>query len=205
MTKAQWNRIIRSAAEITKKANILVVGSQSILGWHPELEHTFIAISNELDVEPEKATQEELDDINGLLGPEGAFALSNNGAYAEGVQTKGLVRLPKNWNKRLLRVESPDLITPSNIQAVAWCIHPNDLVVSKIVALRDKDLRFCRDLIRSNIPELNKGAILQGLENIEKLYPDKERHVEKAKTFIATEFSNKRQLRIRSPEETRDI
>jgi hypothetical protein len=53
--------------------------------------------------------------------------------------------LGSGWQDRLLTVETPNLMTVGKqpFQARALCLHPNDLVVSKMLTQREKDLVFC--------------------------------------------------------------
>ena len=61
------------------------------------------------------------------------------GYYAQGV-SEGTAILPAGWQARLVPIRN------SNTRgATGLCIDTHDLVLSKVVAGREKDLRFLRD------------------------------------------------------------
>jgi len=67
------------------------------------------------------------------------------GYYAQGVSQTTAV-LPDGWRDRLVRYESP-----ATNGVVAWCLEIHDLWLSKAVALREKDVDFCRALARRRL------------------------------------------------------
>lgn len=60
------------------------------------------------------------------------------GYYAQGVGPT-TATLPSNWEQRLVPVFSD-----ATRGATGWCLEVHDLVLSKCVAWREKDERFCR-------------------------------------------------------------
>ena len=69
------------------------------------------------------------------------------GYYAEGVSQSTAV-LPDGWRDRLVRYESP-----ATNGVVAWCLEIHDLWLSKAVAMRQKDIEFCRALVCQHLVE----------------------------------------------------
>jgi len=57
--------------------------------------------------------------------------------------------LPRRWAERLIAVH-----TPATRGATGWCLEPHDLCVAKLVAGRDKDLRFVGAAIKRDIVSL---------------------------------------------------
>jgi hypothetical protein len=75
------------------------------------------------------------------------------GYYAQGVVETTAV-LPEGWRERLVRFE-----TPGTNGAVAWCLEPHDLWISKAIAGRPKDAEFCRALLEAHMVD---RAVLHG-------------------------------------------
>ncbi len=63
---------------------------------------------------------------------------STFGYYAHGVGLKTAV-LPMGWEGRLVALQSE-----GTRGATAWCLEPHDLILSKLVAGREKDVTFAR-------------------------------------------------------------
>lgn len=136
MTRDQLEHIIRAAASITKVADIIVVGSQSILGRYPGAP-AVLRVSTEADVYP-RDHPELADVIDGSIGELSPFH-ETFGYYAQGVDER-TATLPARWAERLVPI-----CTPGTAGATGWCLEPHDLAISKLIAGRDKDLRFCHD------------------------------------------------------------
>lgn len=131
--------------------------------------------SMEADLFPLNAP-EKADRIDVLLGDgssfQGAF-----GYYAHGVGPE-TAKPPTGWLDRLVRIPVPPRVA-SPLNAVALCLEPHDLILSKLAANRPRDWDFARDawaagLLDANIlrsraqdlpvrPELLK-VIVDGLE-----------------------------------------
>lgn len=135
MKRRELEHIIRASADIAADDEIVVVGSQAILGQfrHPPEE---LCVSNEADVYP-KNKPERSDLIDGCIG-EGSPFHETYGYYAQGV-AEGTAVLPAGWRERLVRLQNAN-----TRGATGWCLEVHDLVLSKYVAGRDKDVRFGR-------------------------------------------------------------
>jgi len=136
MNRAQLEHILRAAAQIADDEEIIVVGSQAILGQFPNAPTALLA-SNEADVFP-KNKPELADLIDGTIGELSPFH-ETFGYYAHGIDP-ATPTLPDGWRDRLVPIRNAN-----TRGATGWCLEVNDLVLSKLIAGRDKDLDFARD------------------------------------------------------------
>lgn len=102
MERSDLEHIIRAAGEIAKDDEIIIVGSQSILGQFPNARGVLI-LSNEADVYP-KNKPEKAELINVMIGEDTHFQ-ETHGYYAQGVGQNTAI-LPKGWEDRLVRVKN---------------------------------------------------------------------------------------------------
>ena len=140
MKRRELEHVIRAAASIADDPEIIVIGSQAVLGSIPDAPSTLV-VSVEADVIP-KNRPERAELIEGAIG-EGSLFHDTFGYYANGVGYDTAV-LPKGWEKRLVPLRSAD-----TGGATGWCLDLHDLVLSKYAAGREKDLRFNEELIRT--------------------------------------------------------
>ena len=139
MTRAQLEHIIRAAGTIADDDEVVVIGSQAILGEFPDAPAEFL-VSNEADVFP-LVHRDRSDLIDATLG-EGSPFQRSFGYYAHGVDETTAV-LPAGWRERLV------LVTGANTRFVkGWCLDAHDLAIAKYVAGREKDLEFTSALVR---------------------------------------------------------
>lgn len=140
---------VRAIARLFETDKVFIIGSQSILLSWPDAP-VILRTSGEIDAYPENArlweiTQKELDpdfppeaseEINAFFG-EGSDFHRNHGFYIDGVD-ENTARLPSDWNTRAIYkgVEVDD----RTVLAVAPC--PEDVIVSKLARLSDKDKEF---------------------------------------------------------------
>jgi hypothetical protein len=139
VTRRQLEHVIRAAADIAEDDEIVVLGSQAILGQVPAAPAELL-VSTEADVYP-RNHPERTDLIDGSIG-EGSPFHDTYGYYARGVGETTAV-LPNGWQDRLVRV-----CNANTRGATGSCVEVHDLVLAKLVAGRDKDLRFARDVAR---------------------------------------------------------
>jgi hypothetical protein len=98
----ELEHVIRAASAITGAKEIIVIGSQAILGQFPNAPDEFLG-SNEADVFSFRA-QADGDLIDGSIGEKTAFH-DTFGYYAHGV-AEDTAHLPAGWKERLVRVEN---------------------------------------------------------------------------------------------------
>lgn len=139
MQRHELEHLIRAAGAITGAGEIVVIGSQAILGARPDAP-TFLLRSSEADLftlrDPKDA-----DLIDGSIG-EGSPFHETFGYYAQGVWEDTAV-LPAGWKDRLVSI-----CNENTRGVVALCLEPHDLAVAKLVAGREKDLEFLIEMGR---------------------------------------------------------
>ena len=146
MDREQLAHLLRAAATIVDDGDILVLGSQSILGSaDSEQLPNEASMSVEADLAFfEDDDESKMDQVDGALG-EGSQFHQTYGYYAQGVTIATAV-LPKHWRSRLIQFPRSDA-SPSN----AKCLEAHDLVVAKLVAGREKDFEFASALIQAEL------------------------------------------------------
>ena len=102
MKRADLEHVIRAAAAIVED-DIVVVGSQAILGQFPDAPDSLL-FSQEADVYP-RSNPERAIEIDGALG-DGSQFHATNGYYAHGVGP-ATAKGPAGWEKRLVPVTVP--------------------------------------------------------------------------------------------------
>lgn len=152
MTRTQLEHILRAAAAITGTDRFVVIGSQSILGPHPNAPAELLS-SRELDVFTFRSP-EDAELIDGSIGEESPFHRTF-GYYAHGVAVE-TATLPEGWKDRLVPVSSP-----ATGGATGLCLESNDLAVSKVVAGRQRDLEFVAAMVRHGLAD--KAIVQQRL------------------------------------------
>lgn len=150
MNRTQLAHVLRSASRIAGDSKVLVVGSQAILGLRDEDELPAEATASmEADVAfLDDADRTKADDVEGGIGEFSTFH-EEFGYYAEGVHLDTVV-LPGGWRERLL---TPELAGAEPAEALF--LEPHDLVVSKLVANRSKDLAFAAALVEADLIDLD--------------------------------------------------
>jgi len=139
MQRLELEHIIRASGDIAKDDEIVIIGSQSILGQFPDAPMRLL-VSMEADVYPNH-NPELADEVDGAIG-EGSSFHELHGYYAQGVGPETAL-LPSGWKDRLVVIKN------ENTNDIAGlCIEVHDLAISKFVAGRSKDLDFIQELIR---------------------------------------------------------
>jgi hypothetical protein len=149
VTRAQLEHVIRAAARIADSREIIVIGSQAVLGQFPDAPPELLR-SMEADLYPRE--QPELADlIDAAIGELSQFH-ETFGYHAHGVGPEAPT-LPSGWMDRLVRI-------PTEV-AVGLCLDVHDLVLSKYAASREKDREFVRVAIRHGI--VDQAVLLERL------------------------------------------
>ena len=139
MTRGQLEHIIRAAGAIADTQDLVVIGSQAVLGQFPDAPEELL-VSIEADVFP-RGDPGRSDLIDGSIG-EGSPFQREFGYYAHGVDETTAV-LPGGWQDRLI------LVAGENTRFVrGWCLEIHDLAIAKYAAEGEKDLDFTRVLAR---------------------------------------------------------
>lgn len=148
MQRHELEHLIRAAGAITGADEIVVIGSQAILGARPDA-HGSLLRSVEADLFTFRDPR-DADLIDGSIG-EGSPFHETFGYYAQGVWLD-TATLPAGWTERLVRIQNEN-----TLQVAALCLEPHDLAVSKLVAGRQKDTEFVLQLVRQGI--IDSGRI----------------------------------------------
>jgi hypothetical protein len=142
------HHVVAAAAQIVGESEFIVVGSQSILGSHPDAPEALLR-SQEADIYPRHAPDKAIN-IEGALG-DGSHFQQTFGYYAHAVGPE-TAKAPLGWEERLVVVEVPPR-PASNVRAVAHCLEPHDLVLSKLAANRERDWDFAKEALAARLVE----------------------------------------------------
>jgi hypothetical protein len=144
MQRSDLEHLIRACGEISGDDEIIIIGSQAILGQFPNAPVRLLS-SMEADIYP-KNDPEKADEVDDAIG-EGSSFHELHGYYAQGVGERTAV-LPKGWENRLIAVNN------ENTNGITgYCLEVHDLAISKTIAMRPKDLEFVQELVRHDMIE----------------------------------------------------
>lgn len=155
MRRDQLEHAIRTACQIIGHREIIVVGSQAILGTFREEDLPPQAtMSVEIDVLPiaddNDATERLADIIEGVAGELSPFE-ELHGFSIDGVDLTTAI-LPDGWRGRLVKVQNRNTAAPSGEpQFTGWCLSAEDVCVAKLCALREKDRNFVGALLDAGL------------------------------------------------------
>lgn len=145
----QLEHAIRAACDVADDTELLIFGSQAILGSYPRAPEALRA-SMEVDVQP-RNRPDRADAIDGALGQDSLFH-ATHGFYVHGVSVEVAV-LPEGWEDRVVPVSHP----VGTRGHTGFCIEAHDLAASKLVAYREKDRVFVTILLSEGLID---GSIL---------------------------------------------
>ncbi len=142
MTRGQLEHIIRAAGTIANVDDVIVIGSQAVLGQFPDARPELV-VSNEADViirdRPDRG-----DLVDASIG-EGSPFQREFGYYAHGVDYTTAV-LPEGWHERLV------LVAGENTRFIrGWCLEVHDLAIAKYAAGRERDREFTAIVAREGM------------------------------------------------------
>ncbi len=145
MTRLELEHVIRAAAAVADVSHLVVIGSQAILGEHPDAPTALLA-SMEADVYPKHAPEKAIV-IDGAIGERSMFH-DTFGYYAHGIAPETAV-LPVGWQARVV------VICNANTNGLTGeCLETHDLAVSKLAAGREKDLDYVHTLLNAGLAEI---------------------------------------------------
>jgi hypothetical protein len=185
MRRDQLEHAIRTACQIISAPEVIIVGSQAILGTYREDELPAAAtMSIEVDVLPIAENNTETarlaDLIEGVAGELSSFE-QMHGYSIDGVDLDTAV-LPEGWRDRLIRVQNANTAAPSGQpQFTGWCLNKEDLCVAKLCALREKDQNFVAALLDTNL--VDRDTIEARLNTVPSRF---ERNAARAANWLTT-------------------
>ncbi|WP_245745731.1 DUF6036 family nucleotidyltransferase [Nocardia altamirensis] len=163
---------IRTACQIVGQPEVIVVGSQSILGTFDEGQLPPNAtMSLEVDILPIGSDNAEVvrlaDLIEGVAGEFSPFE-ELHGFSIDGVDMETST-LPDGWRSRLVKVQNANTAAPSgDPQFTGWCLDKEDLCVAKLCAFREKDQNFVAALLEAEL--VAAGVIAERLPTVPERY-----------------------------------
>lgn len=138
MQRHELEHIIRAAAGITGASELVIIGSQAVLGQFPSAPAALLdSIEADVFTFRDPADSELID---GSIG-EGSPFHHTFGYYAHGVAVDTAI-LPDDWVERLVLLHNENTGGGTGL-----CLEVHDLAVSKLVAGREKDLSFIQALL----------------------------------------------------------
>ena len=152
MTRSEHEHLIRASGAIAKDDELIIIGSQTILGQFPNAPE-ILCVSMEVDLYP-RNNPALADLVDGAIG-EGSSFHEQYGYYAQGVGPETAV-LPQGWENRLVRIENEN-----TRGVVGLCLEVHDLAISKYAAGRPKDLEFTHALAKHKM--INQKTVFQRL------------------------------------------
>jgi len=174
LNRAQLEHIIRASAMISGDDDIVVIGSQAVLGQFPA-PPAELCVSVEADVYP-RNRPEMADLIDGSIGELSPFH-TTFGYYAQGVAPE-TATLPADWEVRLVPVRNAN-----TRGATGWCLEIHDLILSKYAAGREKDYAFIAAAIRNGL--VNRDELERRLPTM----PVDDAHGARIATRLAADFA----------------
>ena len=118
MHRSELEHLIRAAASIVNEYELMIVGSQSILGAVPDAPEILLR-SEEADIYP--LNRPDLADvIEGAIGEESRFH-ETFGYYAQAVGPE-TATLPAGWQQRLHKIQNQN----TDLK-IGYCLDPLDL------------------------------------------------------------------------------
>jgi hypothetical protein len=144
LRRAELEHVLRAAAAVAEDEEIIVVGSQAILGQFPDAP-TSLLVSREADLYP-RNHPDRSDEIDGSLG-DGSYFDATYGYYAHAVGPETAI-VPAGWEQRLVPINNAN-----TGGATGWCLEIHDLLLSKCVAARERDWEFVEEALRHELAD----------------------------------------------------
>ena len=138
--------------------SIYVVGSQAIWAKHNSLSKTLME-SGEIDIIPKSFTEEIDAHIEFVAGEATDFQIEH-GFYIDIVENK-TISAPKKWKERVIIEKYPSKDNTEVEKELGFKLEvkfmsPEDLLLSKMLAGREKDFVFVEDMFKFNIVSVKK-------------------------------------------------
>ncbi len=154
--------IIRASAGNADCEDIIIIGSQAILGSYPDAPASLLR-SMKADVFPLQKPEDAIL-IDGAIGELSLFH-ATFGYYAHGVAEDTAI-LPEDWKSRLVPIKNVN-----TRGCTGWCLEMHDLAVAKLIAGREKDMVFLTELLRPQL--IDPDLVSTSLTFVTGLSPDR--------------------------------
>ncbi len=164
MRREELEHLLRAASTIAERRDVVVLGSQAILGTYDEDELPDAAT---MSVEADLAFIDDddlsiADRVDGVIGEDSQFHRTH-GFYGQGVAVSVAV-LPDNWFDRVVIIEGSNTEPGRGL-----CLEAHDLVIAKLIAYREKDLEFASALIGAGL--VNSDTLAERLSETNSAAP----------------------------------
>lgn len=138
MKRKQFSKILRDASVVSEVDQFIVIGSQALLGTYSDV---VLGDRLKFSVEVDLIVLGDVEAVDKLEAWGGLQSQYNEtyGVYVDLVSFATVSTAPDGWQERLIPYEPPDS------EVTAFCMHPADLFVTKLLAGRDKDLEFVEE------------------------------------------------------------
>jgi hypothetical protein len=159
---ADFEHVIRAAADAVGLDEFVIIGSQAIHGQITDPPAELLE-SMEVDMYP-LADPAKADLIDGALG-DGSWFEYTNGYFAHGVGPT-TAKAPSGWMDRLVRVDVEPAVPGRH--PVAYCMERHDMILAKLVRGAERDVEYAKvavgaglveaDVLERRIPDLPVDA-----------------------------------------------
>jgi hypothetical protein len=147
LRRSELEHAIRAATEIVQQDEVIVIGSQSVLGtWTEDELPPEATQSVEVDIAPlhDDDAQSLATLLDGVAGELSPFH-QTHGFYLQGVGRDTAI-LPDGWEERLVRVSNDNTNRRTGL-----CLDALDLCIAKLAAQREKDFTFVAALLEHGL------------------------------------------------------
>ncbi len=135
MYRLQLQHVILEIGRRFGLKEVFIIGSAAILAVLPNPPEGELTATRDVDVIPPGDDERMADQISFVIGEASDFDVEY-GYYAQGVTSRTPTYAPRDWKSRAIPVHVEEFI--------GWCMSPEDLVLSKLGAAREKDIAFAR-------------------------------------------------------------
>jgi len=155
----QLEHIIRAAAGNADTTEIVIIGSQAVLGTYPDAPDELL-VSMEADVFPRDRPEDSIL-IDGGIGERSIFH-ETFGYYAHGV-AEDTATLPPGWRERLVPIRNDN-----TRGATGWCLEVHDLTfIAALFRHRLAQPETVRErLAQTLLPEFSREMTISRLHRI---------------------------------------
>lgn len=195
MNRKNLEHIIRASGVCAKIDGLYIMGSQAILGEHPELDsagmlksqnynfklterpESILLVSEEADIlVPDDYEKAEI--IEGSIGENSLFH-ERFGYYAQAID-ETTCKLPDGWRDRVIPI-----CNEGTCGVTGYCLETHDIIISKLIAGREKDINYFQAACSLGI--LNKYKLLERLDNTQGIADNVK---ERVRAIINREMNN---------------